>query len=795
MKPTTALFCGVALTVIASPAMAQQVTASQEKQDAGDLSRHQPAGTPYDDEIVVTAQKRSQLLMEVPQSISVIGGDRLSQQQATSFADYAKLVPSMTLQETNPGKSRIVLRGINTGGSSPTVSVYVDDVPYGASTGQSNGSVLAGDFDTLDIERVEVLRGPQGTLYGANSLGGLVKYVTTPPQLGVVEGKAKAGVETVDDGGTGWSGSAVLNVPLGDVIAVRAAGFYRKTPGFIDVVGLAQDDANDVESYGGRISVLFQPSEGFSIRLNAMLQNIRADSQQSYDADPRTLEPVSTNPYTGDPVSGYTRGARYREYGDTDYRLYSGALDWDLGFATLTSVTSYSTLKSDDVQDISDQLGGLGDLIYGSGGAGPESAGIYYPNDVSQNKFTQEVRLSSPNSDSFEWLIGGYYTKENGHIFQQYLPFAIPGGAAIDPAMTLPVGPGGSNVNFPDFLVARLDSQYREYAGFANATWHVTDRFDLTGGVRYSHNKQSTYQLLSGSLLPLSGGVSPDIAEGGSDENVFTWSVSPRFEISDHASIYARVAKGYRPGGPNVVPPGAGPDFPSQYNADTLVSYEAGVRAETADRTFAIDASLYYLDWKDIQVTVTYQVPGIGTVTGDGNGRKAISKGAEITATMRPIVGLDVIASVAYNDAKLDGDLPGIDIGVGSLVPPGYDGDRLPYAPEWTANVGADYQWALPGGADAFVGGNVHLISDQATDFDPTYRMELGRRQVIDGYATVDLHAGVDFDPVRFTVFVHNLNNSGGLVNVGPYGARPGEAVSVTPIRPRTFGATVEFGF
>ena len=742
MKPTTALYCGAAFTAIAasasvSPAVAQQATGTRDPSAGANANVEL-----YEGEIVVTAQKRSQLLTDVPQSISVIGGERLDRQQATNFADYAKLVPGLTLQQTNPGKSRIVLRGINTGGSSPTVSVYIDDVPYGASTGQSNGSMLAGDFDTLDIERVEVLRGPQGTLYGANSLGGLVKFVTTPPQLGIVEGKAKAGVETVRRGDIGWSGSAALNVPLGDMIAVRAAGFYRKTPGFIDVVGLAQEDANDAESYGGRVSVLFQPSDRVSVRLNAMLQNIRANSQQSYDADPVTLDPVTADPYTGDPVDGHTRGARYREYGDTDYRLYSGVIDWDLGFATLTSVTGYSRLASDDAQDISEQLGGLGDLIYGSGGEGPESAGIYYPNTVTQKKFTQEVRLSSPDSDSFEWLVGAYYTKEKGKIFQQYLPFAIPGGAPIDPGMALPIGPDESDVYFPDFLIARLDSEYSEYAGFANATLHLGDRFDITGGVRFSRNKQTTLQLLQGSLLALSGGVSPDIGEGSSKEDVFTWSVSPRFEISDRASIYARVAKGYRPGGPNVVPPGAGADFPSQYDADTLVSYEAGIRAETADRTFAIDASVYYLDWKDIQVSVTYQVPAIGTVTGDGNGKKAVSKGAEVTATLRPTAGLDVIASVSYNDAKLKGDLPGIDIGVGSLVPPGFDGDRLPYAPEWSANFGADYQWALSERAEAFVGGNVHLISDQATDFDPIYRLVIGRRQSVDGFATVDLHAG-----------------------------------------------------
>lgn len=800
MAAKTVWLLGAAMGVIASPAMAQQAADPTIASTAGSVPG--VVDDRFAGEIVVTAQKRSQVLLDVPQSISVVGGERLEQQQAVNFADYAQLIPSLTIQRTNPGESRIVLRGINTGGASPTVAVYVDDVPYGASTGQSNGAGLAGDFDSLDIERIEVLRGPQGTLYGANSLGGLVKFVTTAPQLGIVEGKARLGVETVKGGDTGWSANGVVNVPLGTKIALRASGFYRKSPGYIDVVGLPQKDANDAESYGGRASLLFQPSETLSVRLNATAQNIRADSQEAFDADPFTLQPVTTDPYSGDPVSGYTRGTRFPEFSRTDYRVYSGVVDWDLGFATLTSVTSHSELKTNNTQDITDQLGGLGDAVYGSGGEGPESAGIYYPNQVRQKKFTQEVRLASADSDRFEWLVGGYYTRETGLIFQQYRPFAIPSGDPIDPSLALPVGPEGEEVTFPDFLVARLDSKYREYAAFGSVTWKFNDRFDITAGARYSHNEQSTVQMLAGSILPLSGaGNGPDVQTGSSDENVFTWSVSPRFELSDRASIYARVAKGYRPGGPNVVPPGAGPDFPAQYAADTLISYEAGIRAETSDRTFAIDAALYYLDWKDIQVSITYQVPAIGTVTGDGNGRKATSKGAEITATMRPIRGLDIVANATYNDAKLDGDLPGIDIGLTDeegnsvLVAPGFDGDRLPYAPEWSVNLSADYSWAVSDRLQAFVGGNVRVIGDQPTDFDPTYRMVIGRRQHVDGYTTVDLRAGLDFDPFSLSIFAKNVTNADGAINVSAFGTRPGGAVAVTPIRPRTIGATLDFRF
>lgn len=790
-------FCLASAALVAvTPATAQQPGAASAT-DANSVSQN---GVFAVDEIVVTAQKREERLLDVPQSISVVSGAALERQQVTSMADYAALVPGLTIQQQTPGQARVVLRGINTGGASPTVAVYVDDTPFGSSTGQSNAATLAGDIDPFDIERIEVLRGPQGTLYGANSLGGVVKYVTAAPKLGRLEGRVQAGLDTVKGGDMGWSANGMVNVPVSDKIAVRASGFYRRTGGFIDTLGLARRDANEVDSYGGRASILLQPTERLTFRLSAHLQNLRSDSRAAYDADPVSLTPQTTDPATGAPVSGLTRTELYAENTSVDYRLYNGTIDWDLDFATFTSVTSYGKLFSDDESDVTYQLPGVADAIFGTG---PNTRGLLFPSQITQKKFTQEVRLASPDNDRFEWLIGAYYTREKGRIFQQYVPFDLATGEVVDPTLVLPVGPEGADVTFPNFLLARLDSIYKEYAGFGSATWHIAPRFDLTGGVRYSHNKQSTEQVLDGSILPLQGApVWPDINRGKSSENVFTWSVSPRFEFGDHASLYARVAKGYRPGGPNVVPPNAGPDFPREFEADTLISYEAGVRAETPDRTFAIDASVYYLDWRNVQTTVTYQT-SIGPVTGDGNGDKARSKGAELTVSVRPTGGFDVIASIAYNDAKLKNDLPGSPMDLdgngtiedGEVVFPGVKGDRLPYAPEWNANLSADYRWSLGGETSAFVGGNIRLVSDQETDFDIAYQLTYGRRLKIDGYATVDLRAGIETSRFNVQLYARNLANTRGLVNAGQFLTRPGTLVNASPIRPRTFGVTVGASF
>ncbi len=734
-----------------------------------------------DNLIVVTAQKREQTLAEIPQSITVLGGEKLEQQQATSFVDYAAQIPGLSLEQSNPGQTRVILRGINTGGASPTAAIYVDETPFGPSTGQSNGAVLAGDIDTFDIERVEVLRGPQGTLYGANSLGGLVKFVTVQPKLGEFEARVRAGFEMTDGGDEGYSGNAVVNIPLGDTLALRASGYYRHSGGFIDTIGINRENANDFSSYGGRASLLFQPSENFSVRLTALAQNIRSDSQANFDVDPVTHDPIATDPATNDPLNGrLVRTEYYPEYNDVDYRLYNGTVAWDFGPVSLTSITSYGELEQNEAYDVTYQLPGIADAIYGGEYPAAGPLGIVFPAVASQDKFTQELRLDSADSDRFEWLVGAYYTKENGLLFQQYAPFPLNDPQLLDP--TLELAPG---LVYDDFLVANLDSQYEEYAAFGSVTLYLSDRFDITAGARYSHNEQDTVQSLDGSLLVLSGADPADVPEivtGNSSEDVFTWSVAPRLELSDYTTLYARVAKGYRPGGPNVVPPGAGPNFPTQFNADTLISYEAGVRAETPGREFSIDASVYYLDWSDIQVLVTYNT-AIGPVNADGNGDSATSKGAEITATLRPTRGLDFVASVAYNDATLDEDLP-----AGNA---GFAGDRLPYAPEWTANLAADYEWTVGDGATAFVGGNVKLVGDQAGNFDPNYLATFGSRMQLDGYASADLRAGVRFDRFSINAYVRNVTDSRGLTSLGSFLLRPGTTLSAAPIRPRTFGVTV----
>jgi len=770
------------LPLLASSALAAlAIAAPAYAQDQAPAANAGQPGTGDGNEIIVTAQRRAQTLIEVPQSVSVIGGDTLERQAAASFQDYAALVPGLNITQEDPGESRVILRGINTGSVGSTVSVYVDEVPFGSSGSLSNGGVLAGDFDTFDVARIEVLRGPQGTLYGSNSLGGTIKFVTVAPRFGEFELRGQGGVEFTRDGGTGWLGNAVINIPLGDTLAFRASGFYRDNAGYIDASGRNARDVNGNTSYGGRASLLFQPSDRLSVRLFALAQDIHTDSPSVYTADPESFVPV--DPFTGLPSGDPLHFEKIAEVNNVSYRLYNGTLNWDFGFAALTSTTSYSTLDQHKFNDVSNTtIRDLADALYAP--TAPGTIGLAFQNDVTTDKFTQEVRLASPSQNRLEWLVGAYYTHEKSGLFQLTLPFELGSETLLPTAITLAPG-----VTIPELIFGTLDSKYEEIAGFASLTWHVSSRFDITAGGRYSHNSQHSEQ-----FARQLGTESTFI--GDSSESVFTWSVAPRLELSDRISLYGRVAKGYRPGGPNAIPPSNPVGFPASFGADTLVSYEIGVRGETADRTFGFDASVFHLDWNNILITTVFIDPDTGIAFGlNGNGRGARSNGAEVTATLRPTRGLTAILNVAFTDAKLLDDTTPDDAAIN--LTGGLAGDRLPYTPKWAGNLSVDYDWAI-GGARAYVGGNLHVSGDQPAAFSADYRAAFGHTLELDGYATVDLRAGIDFDRFSISAYIRNLTDAGGLVSATyPYTVTPGVGASSPPlalvssIRPRTIGVTL----
>ena len=770
MRPWRTNLLALAGLLAASVAGAQEATPSPSPAPADDASK--PVG--FREEVVVTAQKRTEAIADIPASVTVVPEQLLEQQRVDDFKDLLPLVPGLSLTETRPGSTRVTLRGVNTGGVASTIGIYFDDVPFGSSTGLANGSISAGDFDTFDVARVEVLRGPQGTLYGASSLGGVLKFVPNRPRNDRFEARLLGSAETVDNGDPGYSLTGMANVPLGAKAAVRASGFYRSDSGFIDSIGnnpvpslatpgvnviggtRVANGLNALDRFGGRLAVLVEPSKRFSVTVGAQIQDIDTDASSVVDADPRSLEPLNPTP---------VQSSYQKEFNDTKYRVYNGTVDGDLGPARLQSVTSYGTFETDFQSDLAiatnltggPPLSALVTQLFGNARTRPLSAVL--PQTTSTDKFTQELRLVSAKSKAFDWLVGGYYTNEDSAIKQKIT--AVEAGTD-DVATGIPI-----------LADVALDSTYEEIAGFANATWHATPRFDLALGGRLSHNKQVASQRSDG---PLAGGPA-QFDDVKSSESPFTFSFAPRFEIGKSASIYGRVATGFRPGGPNVLPPAAPASVPRTYDSDRLTSYEVGLKAggRPADK-FSLDLAGYYLDWEDIQLFLIVNNFGI-----NGNGGTAASKGFEIAASAFPTSGLTLSVNAAYTDAKLTQDT--------SASVGGKDGDPLPYVPDWSFGLNADYEWTVKSRTRTYVGGSLGYTGERPVAFNN--RAADGSIRRADSYVSLNLRAGAYHGRWSVELYGKNLTNDLGVTSIGTAGPLPNGALGLSLTRPRTIGLSV----
>ena len=704
-------------------------------------------------QVIVTAQKRSQTTLDVPQSMSVVTGDTLEKQQAVTFSDYLKLVPGLQLVQSTPGSGKLVMRGLDTGGVASTVAVYVDETPFGSSSGLVNGGVLAADFDTFDMSRIEVLRGPQGALYGASSLGGLLKFVTNLPEMDAVKVRVRAGLSSVEGGGMSYRTNMMANVPLSEHVAVRVSGSGRREAGFIDSIGTAgsdlQSNLNKSSNDSVRASLLYAPSKDFSVRVSAIAQNIEAKAPGVVESDPDTLETR---------FGRQTQSQFVPQYRDTNYRVYNGTVNWGLGFANLTSSTSYSTQKQNSRDDVTFNLSGL------IAGAFKTPNELYLGQDTNSKKLTQELRLTSNQGGMFDWLAGAYFTDEDGLISQRYV--------GVTPGTLSPI------TSLPKLAEVNLSSTYREYAAFANTTVHLSERYDIDFGARYSRNKQTATQLTDGALA---GGLSENRA--GSSENVFTYSIAPKMKLDARNTVYARLAKGFRPGGPNVLPPSAPAGTPATYESDTVLSYELGYKTISSNGALSFDVSAFHIKWDDIQLLASVNGFGVNT-----NGVGATSDGLEFTASVRPAKGWRLSANGAYTNARLNGSTSDL---VG-----GVKGDRLPFSPKYSIGLSGDYRWLAGATTPAFAGVSMRHLSSQSGAFDAAYRTANGRQRTLDAYSVIDAYAGVELGTWTVEAYVKNLGDSEGKTSTSSQKANgmnlyPDGALVTGIITPRTIGLTL----
>ncbi len=666
-------------------------------------------------EIIVTASKRSENIQTVPSSVTAVGENLIARVQANGLSDLYTYVPGLNVQSSGTDANRLIIRGLSTGPNdlSPSVGVYVDDAPFGSNSGFALGALFSPDLDPFDLDHIEVLRGPQGTLYGASTLGGLVKFVTKQPNPDEFDGHIRVDYGSEDEtGASSYAFRAGLNLPIvQDKVALRVSGYYTHADGDISDVRTGRTDLNAQSRYGGRVDLMLKPTDALTIDLVAFFDH----------TDTPHLGVVTGNAVTLQPTYGQYQGFDYVDgFARSHYEVYEGNIRYQFANGiTATSSTSYSIFNvnelADDTTVFQPALGPfLGPLL--------EFEGVVAP---STKKFTEELRVASPDNKHFEWLAGFFYDHEDSDylaaIDSTYLFGATP------PAFLQPTVASLANYE----TVTNLE-HYREYAGFANATYFLTRTLDLSAGVRFSHNDQNLSNVGTGFLALI--GVIPTSLTGTSNDSVWTESFAARWHIAENSMVYARVARGYRPGGPNVTG--------TSFLPDTTWNYEVGAKTTALEGRLTADLAVFYIDWRDIQLNFFN-----GTVTVIGNAGNASSQGVEFEGSWTPVHGLSFSANGAYTDAHITSLVPGAEGGAAV-------GNQLPFNSKWTGAVRADYFFPLAPTLEGNVGAAVRYRSD----FGTTFPGDTGTRfYQLPSTTFVDLRAGLSFRD-RYAVNLQVLN-------------------------------------
>jgi len=708
------------------------------------------------EEITVTAEKREEAAKDVPASLTAITGSTLSQRGLSGIDDYGSYVPGLELLSNQRGFGQIVLRGITTGTTQPTASVgtYIDDVPYGSSTAFAGGNLVIADIDPFDVQRIEIARGPQGTLYGAGTLAGLVKFVTAAPEFGKWEDQAEIDAGGTDGGGFDQAAKALINAPLGDRAALRADVYERRDSGYINDIGTGNKAENGSDVEGGRISLLAQPEDDLTIRFTSLFQQRHVGGTPSVDIDPTTLKPI---------YGDLEQSRLLRESASQQYQLHDLSVSWDLGPAALVSSTSYGRSLAHAETDATENFG----LFVQAVGELPETPTIAFPTSFTTAKFTEEVRLASAQSRSFTWLLGAFYTYEWSDARDSVLA-SLP-GVTLPAAIALP-------------LEQEEPSRFREYAGFADVDYYFLPNVDVTAGARWSRNRQSFDQTSSGLFNNVIDPAAVTTSLGASADSSWTFRLAPRWRITDELTTYAEASSGYRPGGPNVTQPtsfSTTGSSPSSFAADSLWNYEVGVKGELFDKSLSFDAAAFLIDWSRIQL----QTISSGFFTVETNGGAATSRGVEWEASYHPVSGLVLGLAGAFTYATLASDAPDIN---------GVTGDKLPTVPRWSGAATADYSFPLFGAWDGTIGTSYRRIGDRDTSFSGDLQVPNLR---LPGYGELDLRAGVGIDTTTISLFADNVLNARGAVDIQDSNVPTGAPARETVIRPLAVGLQVTTAF
>jgi iron complex outermembrane receptor protein len=754
---------GVLALAIAMPAMAQE-TAAAATDDTG-----------YAD-IVVTAQKREENLQKVPAAISVVTGEQLDQRGVINVTSLQQLVPSLNFKDSATTlDSSVFLRGVGTINFSiaaePSVGFVVDGVTY-ARSGEAFG-------DLYDIQRVEVLRGPQGTLFGKNASAGVISITTRRPGDdfgGFVEAQATTDEE--------YKARAAIDLPISDTIKSRFTANYGRFDGTVRNITLNRT-VNGYERWGVRGMVVAEPSDALTLTL------IGDYRKQSSDCCAEVIGTTPSGALAGSLIGVNLRGDETREIRQntltrTKEKSWGVSLQGDLdvgALGTLTSITAYRKYRNFGIRD-----GDFIDTVYNI--AGGNQLDDFGPQP--SKTFTQEVRLTSPGNQQFEYVLGGFYynAKQQRTFERDDIVCSATTSPAVSPGL-FPCVAGSSTLRFPS-AIGTFGSKIENYAFFGNLTFNVNDWFRLIGGGRYTHDSVDAFNR----RIPATNGGGPGLANAGANyklstsNNDFSWKAGAQFDVTDTWMLYGTYSQGYK-----------GPAFNVFFNqndgqlapiaAETADAYEAGSKFRTADGSFTLNTALFYAKYNNFQANSFVNLNG-SVITQLTNAGDVSTRGVEVDALLRPARNFTINGGVAFTDAHIDR----------FNVPPNSpanastrQGERLPLAPKWKGNLGALWTIETGGFANIEVGSQLSITSDQVSSLEAN---PVTRRAItIDGYVLVDANiALVDPNGVWRVNFIgRNLTDQSYATLITSGG--PGGSYRYLLPRDvdRYFGANLRFNF
>ncbi len=673
------------------------------------------------DEVLVTAQKRTERLQDIPQSVRAIGATELQRMGADSLETYTGAVPGIQLNGDR-NFAEITMRGVTTGlvnqdqaEIKETVGLYLDEAPIAVQRFSPN-------LKLFDLERIEVLRGPQGTLYGAGSMSGAIRMITRKPDPNHFEAQLAASGSSLQHGGGSGTADGMVNIPLAhDTLGLRVVAFYRNNAGFLRNTALSRDDVNDETAKGGRAMLRWTPNERLTIDALHFVQEAKFSDASAYSESAGFLNNDNLHLEPSNDRTSITTLTMSYQFDAFDVTSATSRLSKNMYYALEGSRFAW-LLTGVDLR-----LQGVA-------------------NDYAdQRDFSEELRVSSHSDAGVRWTFGAFFQRHQNHFAQD---ITIPGVDAIAGFDSTAFG-----TKVDQLYASNINIHEKQYALFGEIVVPFVEKFALTLGGRWFKAKQDSSIDFRGLFaFPLIGVFRFDNEVSGFNPRAII-----SYKIDEQRMVYAQAAKGFRLGGTNEpVPSLCDPDLaaagfssaPQSYRPDHLWNYEVGAKTEWLDRRLTLNGALYRIDWKDPQVTSQL---GCGFNVYVNAGKMSIN-GFEGEATVRPTESLTFGLHLGYIDSTLGSDL----VNVG-----GRDGDAAPYTPKWTGGASANYTWPIGANLKAFVFGNYQYMGSRYTRFDRS----AANAYELHSYGLLNLRIGVQTDRWSVEIFGENVGNIDGDVD------------------------------